>query len=169
MWLTVFGSVLVLTVVGVQNAHGVQCYSCFSSSNHDDCAIPDQHEISLVKCDMKELKQTQEFASHIDTSYNKLFEVDSIESQPGRMGLACLKMITKHGNKHYVLRGCQLAEKGNLDICRKVQETNNEIVKTVHCSKCTTEGCNTSPKYESNTIITLLFAVCSKILHKTLL
>ncbi|KAG5872129.1 hypothetical protein JTB14_013066 [Gonioctena quinquepunctata] len=163
-----FTCVVVFSVLAVQRADCVKCYSCFSTTSHDDCSIPDKSQISLLKCDMSALEQTRNSARHIDPSYDKLFEVDSIETEAGRMGLSCLKMVTKVGNKNYVLRGCQLAEQGNLDICKKVRETSNEIVKTVHCSKCSTEGCNSSSISRGNAFLAILLASACRLLHRSL-
>nr|XP_023024402.1 uncharacterized protein LOC111512499 isoform X1 [Leptinotarsa decemlineata] len=166
-WLRILASAVIF-FVGVQKAHSIRCYSCFSKDIHDDCAVPDKSQISLVKCDMTTLERTKEFAKGIDPSYNKLFEVDNIETEAGRIGLACLKMVTKVGNKSFFLRGCQLAEQGNLDICRKVHETSNENVKNLHCSKCTTEGCNSSTKYTTNPFSVVLFTTACRLLQMSL-
>uniref|UniRef100_A0A6P7GEB0 Uncharacterized protein LOC114336302 n=1 Tax=Diabrotica virgifera virgifera TaxID=50390 RepID=A0A6P7GEB0_DIAVI len=164
MWLEVYGGAIILVVLEVSSVYGVKCYSCLASHNYEDCAKPDINQISLVKCDMAALKQTRNYAIGIDPSYNKLFEVDSIETEPGRIGMACLKMITKVGNKDYFLRGCQLAEQGNLDICNKVKEHNNGILRTIYCSKCSSEGCNSSTKFQANTMLALLCALIAKVL-----
>ncbi|XP_057660214.1 uncharacterized protein LOC130896261 [Diorhabda carinulata] len=158
MWPLVHGCVVLFFAVRINSVHSVKCYSCLAEYNYEDCAKPKLDQISLVKCDMTALKQTRDYARHIDQSYHKLFEVDSIESEPGRIGMACLKMMTKVGNKDYFLRGCQLAEQGNLDICNKIQEHNSGFVKTVYCSKCSSEGCNSSTRYGTN-LISVLYSV----------
>ncbi|CAH1110071.1 unnamed protein product [Psylliodes chrysocephalus] len=163
MW-KVYGSVMVLFMVGVNTVYSVKCYSCLANHNYEDCAKPDLSQISLVKCDMTALQQTREFAQHIDHSYHKLFEVDSIDAEPGRIGMACLKMITRVGGKDYFLRGCQLAEQGNLDICNKVKEKNNGLVQTVSCVKCTSEGCNSSSEFKANAFLAIFATLITRLI-----
>lgn len=70
----------------------VRCYSC-SSKVEEACIKPSIHEVSLVKCDTEALDRTKKYALTLDSRYDKLFEVDIIESN--RLELACLKVVTR--------------------------------------------------------------------------
>ena len=55
-----------------------------------------------------------------------------------------LSLFFSDGNKHYVLRGCQLARSDNLDICLKVkkEKDDNDNLRMKYCSLCSGDGCN---------------------------
>ncbi|CAG9863136.1 unnamed protein product [Phyllotreta striolata] len=162
MW-KIFGCVLVLLTLGVNRAHSVKCYSCYTHNNYDDCSRPEVNQISLMKCDTAALEQTRKFAQHMDEGYAKLFEVDISETPPV---LACLKLVTKVNGKDHYLRGCQLAEQGNLDICKKVRETNTRLTQTVACIKCSTEGCNSSGDFRANAALAILSLCFLEVIYR---
>lgn len=70
----------------------VRCYSC-SSKHEEACLKPSIHELSLVKCDTEALDRTKKYARTLDSRYDKLFEVDILESN--NIELACLKVVTR--------------------------------------------------------------------------
>nr|CAH7726645.1 unnamed protein product [Callosobruchus chinensis] len=136
-------AVIVVGILGQRVSSTVKCYTC-SSKETEACERPDK-SIPIETCNMQTLESTRIWASKIDPRYNNIFEVDRTDA--GRIDLMCLKVIARDGNKHYTIRGCQLAEQSHLDICKKLTEKNDELgamVKTEVCTKCFTDACNYS-------------------------
>ncbi|KAJ8933822.1 hypothetical protein NQ314_013743 [Rhamnusium bicolor] len=74
-----------------------------------------------------------------------------------------MKRLVLNGNKNYILRGCQLAEQRNLDICNKLDE-NRGVVEKKYCHKCNTDGCNSSPTtFNLNIVLVFVCFITSKI------
>ncbi|XP_019868733.1 uncharacterized protein LOC109597483 [Aethina tumida] len=144
----------------VQTGSSIKCYSCASEENKG-CIKPNKSNITLVNCTQKTLEETRRFAANIRQEYDKVFEVDMHE-----MGLElnCLKMITKVDNKEYVIRGCQLAVQQHLDICHKVKTEDREFVSTLHCSRCGSDGCNSSTQLRYSATLIAFFIMTKKLL-----
>ncbi|XP_060522990.1 uncharacterized protein LOC132699983 [Cylas formicarius] len=66
------------------------------------------------------------------------------------LDLNCLKVVTKVGEKQYIIRGCQLAQQSNIDICHKIREANiDNQLSVVHCSRCAVDKCNLAPQIQT--------------------
>ncbi|CAH0564699.1 unnamed protein product [Brassicogethes aeneus] len=141
MFQYLFVGVFVL-VLQINGGHAIKCYSCSSEFNRS-CLKPYLSNISLVECSLETMEETQRFAASVRPEYKKVFEVD-LNHITRQLPLSCLKQVTKVENKEYVIRGCQLAEQNNLDICHKVKTEDRATVATLHCSRCGTDGCNSA-------------------------
>ncbi|XP_044252349.1 uncharacterized protein LOC123003587 [Tribolium madens] len=142
---------LLIAFLGIQRGLCLKCYTCLSNEPRDACAKFDKSKVPLKTCDRKELERTEAMAKEMHPKIGKLFEVDAAVEP--LLPLNCLKQESKYGNKHYVLRGCQLATSNDLDICVKVKKDNTEHFQTNYCSLCNGDGCNGAPTKSTSHII----------------
>ncbi|KAF7265828.1 uncharacterized protein LOC143206930 [Rhynchophorus ferrugineus] len=132
---------VILLVLFFKSGECVKCYVCSTKDNETMCRNPEWHNLELYECGHQALENTRHIAKRIDPSYDKIFEVDT-SAMSKHLDLDCLKVVTKVGNKEYIFRGCQLAEQKSLDICVKMKKADTNYLKKTHCSRCSTDGCN---------------------------
>ncbi|KAK5641937.1 hypothetical protein RI129_010484 [Pyrocoelia pectoralis] len=138
---TILSTILILceTQIGECNP---RCYFCDSVSN-PDCIHPRDHKMSTNQCtpvnvgEMKVAIDKQEVSQLV-----KYFDVE-LHQTDFSVPLSCIKTVIKLHDKEMTFRGCQLAPKDNIDLCKKIIDEREDIVK--HCSFCNENGCNTAP------------------------
>ncbi|CAG9763202.1 unnamed protein product [Ceutorhynchus assimilis] len=156
---------MVMMVIGWKpgETRDVRCYLCSTRDNETACRYPESYDMPLAKCDRTALEKTQELAKKIDPSYDKIFEVDT-EAMARHIDLDCLKVVTRLGNKKYIIRGCQLAEQISLDICHKMKRADTNFLKKEHCSRCSSDRCNPASNLYVDQLLLILF-LCVALMH----
>ncbi|XP_044759343.1 uncharacterized protein LOC123317051 [Coccinella septempunctata] len=123
----------------------IECYTCSTIKDHKACEQPEKYNIPRKLCNKSSLNDTLNLAKEIDPDFREIFEVELSALDPMEP-TTCLKQITLVGEKHVILRGCQLlAYSGNLNVCYKVKKHQSNNLRTTFCELCNTkDGCNSS-------------------------
>ncbi|XP_045476322.1 uncharacterized protein LOC123681988 [Harmonia axyridis] len=121
----------------------IECYTCSSLMDRESCEKPEKYNVPRKVCNKTSLNDTLNLAKDIDKGFSSIFEV---ELGNHIVPTTCLKQITMVGEKHIILRGCQLlALSGNLNVCNKVKKYATDNLRTSFCELCNTkDGCNSS-------------------------
>lgn len=138
---TILSTILILCEIQIGECNP-KCYVCDSVSN-PDCIHPRDHKMNTNPCtpvnvgEMKVAIDKQEISQ-----LAKYFDVE-IHHTDFSVPLSCMKTVIIIGGREMTFRGCQLAPKDNIDLCKKLIDERKEIVK--HCSFCNESGCNNAP------------------------
>uniref|UniRef100_A0A1Y1NAV6 Uncharacterized protein n=1 Tax=Photinus pyralis TaxID=7054 RepID=A0A1Y1NAV6_PHOPY len=130
-----------------------RCYICDSVSNAN-CMHPREHKMNTNACNpinVDEMKVAID--KHEITQLAKYFDVEIDKGDLG-VPLSCMKTVIKVHDKEMTFRGCQLAPKDNIDLCKKLIDEREDIVK--HCSFCNENGCNAASLKSISVAISLL-------------
>ncbi|KAK4873652.1 hypothetical protein RN001_013012 [Aquatica leii] len=134
-----------------------RCYVCDTMSN-PNCIQPRDHKMETKECTPGNVGEMKVAVEKLGVMQLANFFDMEIDRSDFSVPLQCVKTVIKDNDKEMIVRGCQLAPKDNLDVCKKIKEEREDIV--THCSFCNENGCNsTSFLQTSMALIFLLLPV----------
>jgi len=120
----------------------LKCFICESQSD-PNCVNPEKHKMPTQDClpgNLADMKSTVENLGL--TKISNYFDIE-IDRRDINAPFNCMKAVSKVHDKEVILRGCQLAPKDNLDVCKKLVDEGKDIV--TFCGLCNENGCNSAP------------------------
>ncbi|XP_060532381.1 uncharacterized protein LOC132705652 [Cylas formicarius] len=143
-------------------SYAIRCYQCDSKSSNQ-CFNPNES----VFCNQSFVEKTLSYANSIHENYTAIFKFDESDLSED-LNFACLKILSKYGNRNVLFRGCQFVpQEPVVDICKRVEIANGDYLKNIHCSHCDTDLCNSAHNFIScwNYAFDIIFTVLLLVLN----